>query len=129
MTNSPDILILGIEDIIQDCEEQLSQSWIFTIDIEFILQNLFNCFIDVQNTSNNLNQFYSWLKLEGLELKADHTPLQVEFVLHVIHSTAQNILAVLIEHGYYNYEYFPYEFKRILTGKAIVLTKSTAFKI
>ncbi len=123
MNNLPDFIILDISDIIQDCEEQLSQSWIFTVDIEFVLQNLFNCFIDVQNTDNSLSQFYNWLRVEGLEVKSENTTLQIDFVIHVIKETANSILNKLIEYGYYDYEFFPYRFKSKLSDSNITLVR------
>lgn len=129
MNKIPDYIILDISSIIQDCREQLSQSWIYTVDIEFILQNLFDAFIDVQNTEQNLDLCMHWLKHEGLETKADNTLLQTEFILHVVKVSAQKILDELISIGYYTYEYFPYEFKGILSGDAVLLSRNFDYKI
>lgn len=129
MKTIPDFVILDISSIIQDCREQLSQSWIYTVDVEFILQNLFNVFIDVQNTESNLETFYIWLKNEGLETKTENTKLQTEFILHVVKDTAQKILTELIELGYYTYEYFPYDFKRILFEDSVLLSRNLDYSV
>lgn len=129
MNRIPDFVILNIEQIVHDCVEQLTQSWIFTVDVEFILQNLFQCFIDVQNSSSSLKQFLHWLQVEGLEVKSDNTPLQVEFVLHVVEQTGLNILDVLTEYGYHTFEYFPYEFKKINRDNSVILSRVVDYPV
>lgn len=129
MKNIPDVVILNIHEIVREFKEQLGQPWIFTVDIEFILQNLFSSFIDVQNSADNLKKFLTWLRLEGLEVKSDNTPLQIEFVLHVVEQTGKNILNVLVEHGYHTFEYFPYEFKKINTDDSVTLCRDINYTL
>lgn len=125
--SSPDILILDCSDIIKDCQRLLSESWLFTVDLEFILQYMFNCFVSVNDVENNFNKALYWLRTEGLEIKSDNNELQIEFVLDVINKTMQNILVYLVELGYFEFGTFPYEFKQILPDKTILLTKNCNF--
>lgn len=125
--NTPNALILDCSDIIKDCQRLLDESWLFTVDLEFILQNMFNCFVNVQDVESVFNKTLYWLKTEGLEFKSDNTENQISYILDVINKTMQNILSYVISIGYFEFGTFPYEFKELLPDKSILLTKINNF--
>jgi hypothetical protein len=119
----PEFLIIDTTAIVCELEEQLNQNWLFTVDVEFVLENIFTSFIMVGAENENFTAMLEWIVDHGFDLKTDNTPLQLEFVIDVIRQTTKNIYNVLLELGYLNNEQFPYKFKRINADKTITVTK------
>lgn len=123
MKNLPEFIILDIKQITTELKQQLEQNWLFTVDIEFVLQIVFTVFEDVANLETNLEETLLWFRGQGFELKAENTNLQLDFVLDVIKATTVNIYDELVIHGYLNNATFPYRFQRILFDGSVYLTK------
>lgn len=119
----PNYIILNIADIVCDLENQLEQSWLFTVDIEFVLENIFISFYDIASNENNFNITLQWFREFGFELKAENNNIQLEFVMEVIRQTMLNIYNNLVENGYLNNESFPYKFGRVLPDRSILVTR------
>lgn len=119
----PEYLIFNFKNIVTELQTQLSQSWLFTVDVEFVLQIIFTAYTDPFNLERNFNHTLCILKDNGFELKSDNTKLQLDFVIDVIKVTMNNIYDELLLHGYLNNEKFPYLFVRLMPDKSILLTK------
>lgn len=124
LNNYSNILIIGIPKQMEEIEKYLLSSWLPTIDIESVLSIIFTCFISIPNFEHSVKRTITWMIHEGLDFK-DISPIQKSFIVEALQRIMQDIYDELLQQGFLNFDYFPYEFKQTLPDKSIVLTKIT----
>jgi hypothetical protein len=124
----PKILILDLGSNISDLNTHLiEENWLPTIDLESLLSVIFSCFINHMDISKNIQRTLSWLISDGCEFK-EISDIQRSYINHVIMEITQQIYDLLYSKGFLVSEYFPYEFRNIIQGNSVVLSKIDNFK-
>lgn len=114
-------IVIEFPNILAPFTEQLSQSWLFTIDTEALLSILFSVFNYVPDDEpfddrQAIGDVINWLQFEGLMLKSENTFEQEHFVIDVVRQTLSSIEIELLKYGFLtNGNPFEYNFKRLLS--------------
>ena len=118
-----DKLILDTAEIVSIYKEYLEVNWLFTVDISSLISIIVSCYYFPPLANQELEKVLNNLDREFFEIKSAVNDLQFEFAQLIVKRLARTIDEYLTDIGIQQYEYFPYEFERLLPDGAIVLNK------
>jgi hypothetical protein len=119
----PNRLIIDLHIPYTFLSTNLGSENMFCIDLECIMEGIFEIISDTENVDDDIRSYLDWLVYEGLDLKSDVPREQVELAVSIIEKTIRKILCILNTLGYSSLREFPYMLQYIRNDGTTYLSK------
>jgi hypothetical protein len=119
--NYPKIILIDLKRQIDDLNLHIGHQWLPIVDISALLSGLFTVFVNPEYVEGESSSFIYWVITEFIENR-DLSEIQKLYIRDVLLKIIQDIKLELDSKDLLN-NYFPYEFKELLSTGSVVLSK------